>query len=377
MRYLPLGPAAAFFAALALTPAVNAQSVFSEDFDSYANGSAIEGQAGWETWWGCGTFQAVNTVTTAQSFSGPNGLRMVGGGTTCAGCSDTVNQLNGPHTAGQFTFTTQTYIPGAFFGEGYVIMLNSYDDCGATAAWSAQVHFSSSAGQVIVDNLGNNVLINGDQNIMFDQWVELRIDIDLTANTVLYKYNGVEMYSGEWSTGTDPVEISTLDLFPGSDDTTEYFMDDILLVGGITAGPIGSNYCMTNPNTTGNPSAISAIGSTAVLDNDVTLTVSDATPNAFAFFINSQTQGFVANPGGSAGNLCLGGSIGRHQQAIFNTGAGGTGSLVLDLTTIPQPNGNVAIMAGETWNWQCWHRDTAAGGAATSNFSDGISIIFN
>ena len=381
MRYLPLGPAAALVAALTLTSAANAQTLYADDFDSYAAGSAIEGQGSWSTWWGCGSFQTVNTVETAQANSGPNSLRAVGGGTACPGCSDTISTLGiaagSPGHSGILTFTVQTFVPATFFGEGYVILLNDYDDCGSVANWSAQCHFQSSSGQLIVDNLGANNLINGDQPINYDVWTELRIDIDTVANTVLYTYNGVEMYDGSWATGTGLFQLAALDVFPGTDDTTEYFLDDLSIVDGFVAGPIGTNYCMTNPNTTGNPSVISAIGSTAVLDNDVTLTVSDATPNAFAFFINSQTQGMVPNPGGSAGNLCLGGSIGRHQQAIFNTGAGGTGSLILDLNQIPQPNGLTAVMAGDTWNWQCWHRDVAAGGTATSNFSDGISIIFN
>jgi hypothetical protein len=42
----------------------------------------------------------------------------------------------------------------------------------------------------------------------------------------------------------------------------------------------------------------------------------------------------------------------------------------------PQPNGTVPVMAGETWSFQCWHRDVA-GGAATSNFSEGVSLTFS
>ena len=38
-------------------------------------------------------------------------------------------------------------------------------------------------------------------------------------------------------------------------------------------------------------------------------------------------------------------------------------------------DGAVAVVAGETWNFQGWHRD-AVGGSATSNFTQGVSVTF-
>jgi hypothetical protein len=147
---------------------------------------------------------------------------------------------------------------------------------------------------------------------------------------------------------------------------------------GPGGGPLGTNYCSPAvPNSTGSSGEISATGSRLVIDNDVTLTADLLPNNAFGYFLTSQTQGLVQQPGGSSGNLCLGGSIGRYVGAgqILNTGTVGMFSLVLDLTQTPQPTGFVAIAAGETWHFQCWHRD-AIGGVATSNFTDGYSILF-
>jgi hypothetical protein len=112
-------------------------------------------------------------------------------------------------------------------------------------------------------------------------------------------------------------------------------------------------------------------------NNDVTLTTSDLPSNSFAFFLVSSSQGFVSNPGGSAGNLCLGGAIGRYvgPGQVQNSGQMGEVSLQLDLTMVPQPTGPVSIIAGDTYNWTTWYRD-AVGGSATSNFSDGLSILF-
>ena len=141
--------------------------------------------------------------------------------------------------------------------------------------------------------------------------------------------------------------------------------------------PIGLNYCTANPNSTGAPAAISAIGSDIASFNNATLTASGLPINSFGFFLTSQVQGFVANPGGSAGNLCLGGGIGRYvgNGQIKNSGQSGSFELMLDLTQTPQPNGFVTITSGQTWNFQAWFRD-ASGGVPTSNFTDGLSATF-
>ena len=146
---------------------------------------------------------------------------------------------------------------------------------------------------------------------------------------------------------------------------------------GFTSGDcIGTNYCNANPNTTGVAGVMSAEGSNVVALNDLQLTASSLPNNAFAFFVVSRLQGFVANPGGSAGNICLGGAIGRGAGGIVNTAGTGRATVTVNLTAIPQPTGAVPVIAGETWNFQCWHRDSIPGGGATSNFSDAYSITF-
>ena len=36
---------------------------------------------------------------------------------------------------------------------------------------------------------------------------------------------------------------------------------------------------------------------------------------------------------------------------------------------------DISIAAGETWNFQTWHRDSV-GGIATSNFTNGLAVTF-
>lgn len=138
-----------------------------------------------------------------------------------------------------------------------------------------------------------------------------------------------------------------------------------------------ANYCAANPNSTGLAGRIYAEGSSVAADNDLALTAFQLPALSFGFFITSRTQGFVANPGGSAGNLCLSGSVGRYVGAgqIQNSGGAGSFSLTLDLTQTPQPLGFVGVMAGDTWNYQAWFRDSV-GGVATSNFTDAVAVEF-
>ena len=176
---------------------------------------------------------------------------------------------------------------------------------------------------------------------------------------------------------------------PNEDGSGILFGGGFDQVDGIMTGNVALLDCDSSPNnttffcdpvvanSTGMPSAISAQGSNVVADNDLVVTATQLPRFTFGFFITSQMQGFVANPGGSAGNLCLAGSIGRYvgPGQVQNSGATGSIALDIDLGQVPQPNGAVAVAAGESWNFQLWHRDSAPSGP-TSNFSGGVSILF-
>ena len=140
---------------------------------------------------------------------------------------------------------------------------------------------------------------------------------------------------------------------------------------------LGDSYCVTALNSTGSAGELVALGSSNVADNDLMLRSSSLPLSSFGIVIVSTTQGFVLNPGGSAGNLCLGGAIGRRVGGVVgNTGATGGFSVTADLGAMPQPTAPVAVAAGETWNFQTWHRDSV-GGVPTSNFTNGLEITFN
>lgn len=143
------------------------------------------------------------------------------------------------------------------------------------------------------------------------------------------------------------------------------------------SGGVGTNYCMAATNSAGLTGTMSADGSTSAAANNLTLIASDLPNNQFGIFVTSMTQAFVPGAGGTSnGNLCVGGSIGRYAQPnqILNTGSTGSFELMIDLTQTPQGASFVAIMSGETWNFQGWYRDPVGLG---SNFTDGLEIMFN
>ncbi|QDV04893.1 hypothetical protein Poly30_03870 [Planctomycetes bacterium Poly30] len=176
---------------------------------------------------------------------------------------------------------------------------------------------------------------------------------------------------------TNDLTFDEIRMASGGNNGDLFFFDNIEFAKGEPIGSPGTNYCMANVNSTGSSAVISAMGSTSAANNNMMVMASSLPATSFGFFIVSQTQGFVMNPGGSSGNLCLSGAIGRYvgPGQIQNSGTSGTIGLTLDLTNTPQPNGAVSILPGQTWNYQAWFRDTSATGP-TSNFTDGLQIDY-
>ena len=137
---------------------------------------------------------------------------------------------------------------------------------------------------------------------------------------------------------------------------------------------LGTNYCgPAVVNSSGAAGVLGALGSATAADNNLTLVASDLPDGEFGYLLCSQGQGFIPGPGGSMGNLCLGGTIGRFTAQISQI-TNNQLSISVDLTALPL-SPPVAAQAGETWNFQCWFRDNV-GGVPTSNFTNGLSLAF-
>ncbi|MEL6904566.1 MAG: hypothetical protein AAFU73_22570 [Planctomycetota bacterium] len=141
-------------------------------------------------------------------------------------------------------------------------------------------------------------------------------------------------------------------------------------------GPrLGTPFCESaTPNGTGAIGTLDAWGSTSVAANDVEFRARNVSPFSYGVFLASLTQTPptpVAN-----GVLCLDLAIGQYHHVGEVWVANGL-DLVrqIDLQSIPSEAGSVAVVAGESWSFQAWHRDFDDAGR-TANFTTGVQITF-
>ena len=254
-------------------------------------------------------------------------------------------------------------------------MMNTWAAPAGPYNWSQEVHFDAAADTIYFYG-GMSATPLQVTGLTYDTWVELRHEIDLDLDTCDVFYDGQPVYSYSWSLGTwstGVAQFTAIDLWAATASTTEVYWDDFTVFQ--PGASVGTTYCNTAiANSTGQSADIEALGSDLVSMNSLQLSCTQMPTNQFAYFLNSLSQGFVPGPGGSQGNLCLGGGIGRYNSAIQNSGANGAVNLTLDLGNTPTPMGAVNIAVGETWNFQCWYRDLNPG--ATSNFSNAVAVTF-
>lgn len=145
---------------------------------------------------------------------------------------------------------------------------------------------------------------------------------------------------------------------------------------------MGQNFCVAALNSNNTFGRMTAIGSLIASEDKVRLEATGLTPEAFAYFLTSTSPGFSVAPGGSVGNLCLSGNIGRYVSPSQIKNSGPEGRVTLDtragewsLTAHPTATGSVPVAVGETWYYTAWYRDIS-GGMAVSNFADGVAVTY-
>jgi uncharacterized repeat protein (TIGR01451 family) len=209
---------------LAMMPlmAMAAGGPWSDNFDAYADGSQIHGQGGWVGWGDSPAAGAL--VTDDQARSAPHSLEILG-------AADPIQQY--AVTDGVWVMTAWQYIPANMVGETMFIMLNTYDHACATCNWSVQVMFNSATGMMA--DAGQS---GATQAFLTDQWVEIRVEIDLDADTQDFYYNDALFYSGSWSghvSGAGATSIANVDLF--ANNATAVYYDDMSLAAPVVGEP--------------------------------------------------------------------------------------------------------------------------------------------
>lgn len=160
---------------------------------------------------------------------------------------------------------------------------------------------------------------------------------------------------------------------PG-DDVAGTNAGAFLVLAGCRA--VGTTYCgPSNLNSTGQAARISGQGSPAAAHNQLVLRAESLPLGEFGYFLVSTQAGLIPTPGGSQGDLCMGGLLGRFNSTsqIRNSGPTGSFELEVDLTVLPL-NPVRSALAGETWQFQAWYRDQNP--HSTSNFTEGLAIPY-
>jgi hypothetical protein len=167
-----------------------------------------------------------------------------------------------------------------------------------------------------------------------------------------------------------------------------------LVVSGSGCGPVSAGTPFCDPadvNSTGGPTVLTGMfGSGVGSGLHLEMTNGPAGQLAYMLVGNQATAGFplsnghlclVGAPGASFYRYNLAGtassSIGGFNPAGVWINAAGTSTTGFGFdvpstipTAVPTP-----IMAGDTWHFQGWYRDTAAA-VGSSNFSNGLSVTF-
>jgi hypothetical protein len=208
----------ALMGCLAALSGVAEAQYFFDNFDSYAAGSNIAGQGGWETWGGVPG--ANTTVVNTHSYSSPNSLDI-------SGPADIVHQFVGVNS-GTWYVKVQTYVPSAQTGDLYFIILNRYDGvCAAAGAcdWSVQIRMSATDG-VVASEGGSSNPGTATLPLLTNQWAEIVIEVNFGANTHSIYYNGTLLETLPWTVSGD-MNLAAFDLF--SNGSSESYMDDVWL----------------------------------------------------------------------------------------------------------------------------------------------------
>jgi hypothetical protein len=221
---------------------------WADDFDSYAAKSQVVLQGGWEEW-GPGA----GAIVASTPSRGP------GNSIDIKAASDLVHRYKG-YTKGTWEYSAWQYIPKAFTGKTYFIILSSF---GTTNKWAVQVAFNKTTGNVEPDAGKSNS--KATTPIIYDKWVHIQVMIHLDADWVQFYYNGKllddatvtdhSVFGGGWKwTGgpfggsKGPKAIGAVDLF--ANKATSVFYDDM----GLRPVPVGArNYGAPTAGSSGKP----------------------------------------------------------------------------------------------------------------------------
>jgi len=340
MRHAALLPLLAALLVLAATPARAQQTVLTFDVAGAGNGTFLpqdygdrvqSGTMGGYTYGGSGFY----TPNVLVSHGGPSeGLKLWG-----TGYNDLIEVAINDQDSEEYLRLALQADPGTR------VSLEGFD----LGNWGGAITLAA-------------VRVRNEHGVAFE---ELEVTLEPKSSTNERHFSFVPPLEGQVLT----IEVDLTGLGGQSDNVG---LDNVAFRQD-PASALGTSYCgPAVPNSSGAPGTLIAVGSALVGENDFTLVATGLPRRQTGYFLAGPVQGFLPNPGGSQGNLCLAPPITRFHAFAADSGPEALLALELDLADLPQPAGE--ILPGETWNFTCWFRDQNP--QATSNFADGVSVLF-
>lgn len=220
-----------FLSASVLVLANVASAQWSDNFDSYALGSVV-GQGGWESW----TATADGFVVGAPVVTPRSGTRALRVGPNPGALeTDCVHQYYVPststgmqYTSGKWVYEIYQYMPSTMTGTTYFILMSEYASPAGPYKWAIQVPMTTTS----VDPDNPNIITGNPASVptVTDQWVQIKVHIDLDNDTAEFFYNGTQVgptypWTGGPFGGTGgPLALAAVDLY--ANNASDVFYDD-------------------------------------------------------------------------------------------------------------------------------------------------------
>ncbi len=199
-----------------------------------------------------------------------------------------------------------------------------------------------------------------------DEWHRVVTYVDFQNQRTEIWVDGVQAGSAAAEDGVGLMLFSFASIRFGGMGDDRMLMDNfrIRTVDEIVA-EVGTRYCQSGPNSTGQAATMDASGSNSVAANDLVLRADSLPALQPGLFYFGDAQ---ANLSFGNGTRCVGGTVVRFPVQYTS---GGAANLSVDLTSLP---GGASIGVGDTRNFQYWYRDPANMGAcgAAWNLSNAL-----
>ena len=367
-----------------LAAGASAQTPFLDNFDSYTVGSTINGQGGWHNWDGL-VPPGVSKIEDNSTGFARSGHSVSIDATVIASygnCSDLVHEFSG-FTSGQSTMKVYAYSPSGNIDKWSFIVMNTYSIPGPYN-WSVQLTMDPFAGTWTIDA---GTVSTAQGALIADQWVEIRAQIDLTANLVEVFYNGTSCAppytwtGGVFNQGGGALNIAAVDLyhFPATviPSGKEYWDDFGLTLGFPPTGPV--TYCTAKTNSLGCSPSIGFVGtSSATLGSGFTVKTVQVINNKPGLYI--YTNGGRAAVAFSGGLRCVAAPVKR--SIAMNSGGNpppndcsGIYQLDFNAFAVGSLGGTPAAylqVPGTVVDGQAWGRDNGFPAPNNATLSNGL-----